>query len=646
MPHISKRRNQIKNISRKKGRFITQDEAQKVTEVQNGIVQNGIASSNMLLNTKASSNINKSSNMLFGASASSNMLLDYEAPSNISLSRSSHETLQSPSYAALILHMRLGNINKSSNMLLDASASNNILLDYEALSNISLSRSSHETLQSPLYAASILHMRLNNINELSNMLLDASASSNMLLDYEASNDILPDTEASSNILLSLSFHKTLQSSSLPTDTASILYMRLDNINKECQIKKSSKSSISTYDHLHLLSISKYIQLLLDRQDKMNASIQITKTLWNKGDYILFDDDNFLEECQEWLCQQSPESCSPRALKIYIEETLLPKIGHIKDKISEKICQTYMHALGYKYDERKKGVYYDGHEQPDVVLYRKGWLERMFKYKKNMKDFTSDMLEIIVEPELKYAEKELVQVTHNKYHFYANNGQRRIWTREDEDILHSKHIGHSVMVSAFVCPCHGLLQLSEEKFSANLHVKYRDTFVVRSVQEDGYWKSEHMVFCLDQSTNYNAIAENALVASRMNKGPRGKQPIMHDGWYIDEYEEKQDQKITFLEDHPVEKLRGQPKGIQQILEECNLWPAGRISCIYNYNDLLIRLPEALNNVPVTTIRKFARKLWRHIDAYNKGLEGRVAEWAVSKYKSHRRLPESIERMMEQ
>jgi len=30
----------------------------------------------------------------------------------------------------------------------------------------------------------------------------------------------------------------------------------------------------------------------------------------------------------------------------------------------------------------------------------------------------------------------------------------------------------------------------------------------------------------------------------------------------------------------------------------------------------------------------------MDAYDKGLEGRMAEWAVKKYKSHRRLPDNI------
>ena len=35
----------------------------------------------------------------------------------------------------------------------------------------------------------------------------------------------------------------------------------------------------------------------------------------------------------------------------------------------------------------------------------------------------------------------------------------------------------------------------------------------------------------------------------------------------------------------------------------------------------------------------------MDAYDKGLEGQVAEWAVNKFKSHRRIPENIERLIE-
>ena len=152
----------------------------------------------------------------------------------------------------------------------------------------------------------------------------------------------------------------------------------------------------------------------------------------------------------------------------------------------------MYLWGYKYDERKKGVYYDGHERPDVVKYRKEWLERMFKYQKFMKDFEGDNMDIVSEPKLMPEEKEFVQVKHDECHFYANEGQRRIWMREDEDILRSKHQGRSIMVSAFLCPCHGLLRLSDEQLQANPHIENKEALILRSVQTDGYWKSEHML----------------------------------------------------------------------------------------------------------------------------------------------------------
>ena len=85
----------------------------------------------------------------------------------------------------------------------------------------------------------------------------------------------------------------------------------------------------------------------------------------------------------------------------------------------------MHLQGYKYDKRRKGVYYDGHERLDVVAYRKEWLKRMFVYKESMKDFDDDMLDIILELQIKLGEKEFIQVTHDECHFYTNDGQQRI-----------------------------------------------------------------------------------------------------------------------------------------------------------------------------------------------------------------------------
>jgi phage terminase Nu1 subunit (DNA packaging protein) len=67
---------------------------------------------------------------------------------------------------------------------------------------------------------------------------------------------------------------------------------------------------------------------------------------------------------------------------------------------------------------------------------------------------------------------------------------------------------------------------------------------------------------------------------------------------------------------------------------------RDNCDYIWSDLQKIVPEALDSVPLITIRKFARKSWRYMDIYRKGITGKMAEFAVKKYKSHRRVPDSV------
>ena len=57
-------------------------------------------------------------------------------------------------------------------------------------------------------------------------------------------------------------------------------------------------------------------------------------------------------------------------------------------------------------------------------------------------------------------------------------------------------------------------------------------------------------------------------------------------------------------------------------------------------LLNTVPEALNSIDVNTIRRFARKSWRYMDLYRNGITGKLAEYAVKKYRSHRRIPEYV------
>ncbi|PPQ68183.1 hypothetical protein CVT24_005070, partial [Panaeolus cyanescens] len=51
-------------------------------------------------------------------------------------------------------------------------------------------------------------------------------------------------------------------------------------------------------------------------------------------------------------------------------------------------------------------------------------------------------------------------------------------------------------------------------------------------------------------------------------------------------------------------------------------------------------DSLQSIPLETMRRFANRSARFIDAYSRGLNGRQAAWAARKYKGHRVLPESI------
>ncbi|PKK78862.1 hypothetical protein RhiirC2_769729, partial [Rhizophagus irregularis] len=112
---------------------------------------------------------------------------------------------------------------------------------------------------------------------------------------------------------------------------------------------------------------------------------------------------------------------------------------------------------------------------------------MFEYQRLMKDFDGDMMNIVLEPQLKSGDKEL----------------------------------------------------------ENPHIKSKETFILRSVQMEIRAYAESAipifgcvsVFCFDQFTNHNTMAADALIAVRINLSPGRAQPKMRDGWYINENGEK-------------------------------------------------------------------------------------------------------------
>lgn len=160
--------------------------------------------------------------------------------------------------------------------------------------------------------------------------------------------------------------------------------------------------------------------------------------------------------------------------------------------SEKTLRAWLRRLSLEFITHRQGVYYDGHERDDVVAYRKQFLERMAAYEPFMAQFTDDC-EVIILPELRDGGKQVVLVTHDESHFYANDGRRQYWRLPHTQSLRSKHLGQSIHVSEFLTDLRGRLRLNdmEKKEFPDIPQEAR-VVITTGKNQDGYWKGEDVL----------------------------------------------------------------------------------------------------------------------------------------------------------
>ncbi|CAG8642887.1 17739_t:CDS:2, partial [Racocetra persica] len=236
---------------------------------------------------------------------------------------------------------------------------------------------------------------------------------------------------------------------------------------------------------------------------------------------------------------------------------------------------YLKVLGYEFSRTKKGIYIDGHERDDIVAYRVVFLDRMLELEKLMPVFDGENMEIEIWPELSPGENFIYLLYMINIYFLRMMGEQPLRKKGKERSLH---------VSEFLTDICGHLKLDA---SSPNYLKKACVIITLDTNGDSWWTAEDLiaqvrdkvipifkeqfpgavaVFAFNNATSHAAFAPDALVAKRMNKRSKGKQPKMRSTTFRSEIT----QDIVFPLNHPDALLRGQPKGLQVVLSERKLW----------------------------------------------------------------------------
>src|SRR6266700_5317057 len=211
---------------------------------------------------------------------------------------------------------------------------------------------------------------------------------------------------------------------------------------------------------------------------------------------------------------------------------LERLGRQKS-FSLRTAQRWLKLMGYRWKPEARGMYLDGHEREDVVLYRQQtFLPRYLALSERAAQFDNNGVELPRELPLRGV-KEVIIHHHDESIFYGNDRRKLRWLHDSESPKpYAKGEGQSLMVADFVSSTLGWLSSPEGNERARVTLrpgKGRDGYFscgevleqLTSVMDilDKHYASYEHVFVLDNARTHTKRAEGALSARRMPKNPR-------------------------------------------------------------------------------------------------------------------------------
>jgi hypothetical protein len=173
---------------------------------------------------------------------------------------------------------------------------------------------------------------------------------------------------------------------------------------------------------------------------------------------------------------------PQGLRQYIKVKLFPRVKQKVGKgVSLKAAWKFLHKEGFHYVEHKKGLYYDGHERPDVVDYRqKEFLPQIEAFRRRLVEYQpgNEKEEVIKTPD-NFVERHLVLVPQDEMTAQANDGMKKNWVLDGEQPLKKKGVGRGIHQWDVVCATFGWME------EASQSLEYSKNY-------EGYWNRELFV----------------------------------------------------------------------------------------------------------------------------------------------------------
>ncbi len=300
----------------------------------------------------------------------------------------------------------------------------------------------------------------------------------------------------------------------------------------------------------------YFGELSSLEDVTDANLEMALSS-NRGRHpkwvSMIHDENFSQEVQTYIRDNGYAKGKPNL-------TLQQFVLWVKDKlditISISTASVWFHELGFSHRQFSKGVYFDGHERPDVLEDRKAYLETLSSYAGRVIPYLCPARD----PD--GATRPVIRVCHDESTFYSNADQTFHWSDGSTQVLKQKSLGQAVMVSHFIVEVGGYLEYEGD--SAVLYLEH---------QSEGYFTNDMLIaqvdraidifekkypdaqglFIFDHAPSHMKKPDDALNADKMNVKDGGKQPVMRDAMWNGAV-----QKMTLSD--------GKQKGMKTVLQE--------------------------------------------------------------------------------